>query len=538
MSDLVPLDLYVEVVKPSGRSYRWDGGYRAQDTPQNLSFSSKRGTGFDTITVSLPRDLELEYPDLDLFDDIYVRSATGQVRYHGRVTNIDRSTGPDGDTISVSGVGWMAHMQDQKVPLLYVDQDPTRWQPVTLARQAVLAAGSFDQGKIPAETSRGLSWAPPNAALAINTATELSFDAGPGVTVAKVVYKGARTGAFTNFEAATLFAADDPDLSVSVTTVGTLTLDSTVRTQPLTTAQRALMLRCRTSAATTPAVGHLQRYDVVATYGNHGLTTHAITDIGDGIYASDILRHLIASYCPRLNSDGVSDTTLPIEHFSFPDPTTPYDAALKLNGFHIWELAVWEDHTVHWGPLDLTDWDWEVRTDDYGVEVGLQGDSAADLVNCAIVHYDQLPSRTKTTLYPTDSDDLVDSSEDNPANSHGLGYKPVEITPSFPMIEDTAIEIGRTALAEARQAKRPGTITCSSGYVRDRQGNLQPASMVRAGDRIRITNVPADLIRPIGEVQYDHDSTKLTIGVDSSIERMEGFFNRVDVGLQARGLAA
>jgi hypothetical protein len=260
--------------------------------------------------------------------------------------------------------------------------------------------------------------------------------------------------------------------------------------------------------------------------------------VGDGIYASDILRHMVANHCPRLNTDGVEDTFLPIPHFSFPDLVTPYDAALKLNGFHLWELAVWEDHTLHWSALDLTDYDWEVRKDDFGVEITLQGDSAVDLVNSAIVHYDKLPGRSKETLYPTDSASLVDTSEDNPVNRHGLGYKPVEVTPAFPMDQGTALEIGRIALAEAEQAKRPGTITIASGYIRDRQGNLQPASKVRSGDRIRIVDIPADVIRPIGEASWNQDDLKLTIGVESSLERLEGFFNRVEVNQQAAGLAA
>jgi hypothetical protein len=136
----------------------------------------------------------------------------------------------------------------------------------------------------------------------------------------------------------------------------------------------------------TPAAGHQQRYSKIAVYGNHGLTTYPVTNADgttepNGVYASDVIRWLIANYCPLLNDGGVQDTTYPIGHLVFRDRTFPYDAMLTVNSFHRWGLECWEGGTVNYGPTDLSDYDWELRLDDFGFGLDDQGDTIEDVAN-------------------------------------------------------------------------------------------------------------------------------------------------------------
>lgn len=552
MSDLEPLDCYVVVVKPDGRQYRWDGGYRAADTPTNLTFGSKRNTGFDTMSVTLSRQLTDSSPDLELFDDIYVKAtSSGASRWEGRVVQINRSSGPDGSSIQVDAVGWMAHMQDQKQPMFYVNQDLSRWTGPSQGRQAAILTGGLAPAGPGVDDAVGTpalkleatgSWATAGRPL-----IEGYLDAGVGNSIASIYYAWTRgtyiSAADVNWQwdvslsTDQLLASADTTASLRATGPGTGTLTATTTTRRYA----KVLLLYAVAVAGNDGQSYQLYWTCLAAYSNNGLTKQgtATSTIGQGYYASDVLRHMVSNYCPRLKTDGIEDTFLAIPHLDWQDPTTVYDAALKLNGYHVWELNVWEDHTVYFAPLDLSgEWDWEVRTDDPGIEINLQGDSAADLVNGAIVHYDQLPGREQVTLYPRDDPALRNDDDTLAVNRHHLGYRPVEVTPSFPMTREVAISVGAIALAEAQQAKRPGTITVSGGYIRDRAGRLQPASKVRSGDRVRITDIPGDVIRPIGEAAWDQEALKLTIGVDNSIERMEAFFNRVDVNLQAQNLAA
>jgi hypothetical protein len=91
-------------------------------------------------------------------------------------------------------------------------------------------------------------------------------------------------------------------------------------------------------------------------------------------------------------------------------------------------------------------------------------------------------------------------------------------------------------LADRNRPREPGTITVR-GYIRDRAGNLQPVSKVRAGERIAITNFANDRPRLIRETDYDDDSKGLRIAVDNTFQTMEALFDRVQNALSARGLS-
>jgi hypothetical protein len=214
---------------------------------------------------------------------------------------------------------------------------------------AVLAGLSIPTGKITAASSGdGLVWEVPNEALPNSEIAELFYEVPEGLTATSLAYQGARTGAFTGFEVPVLFVATSQGFSAGPASTVTLTLDDTLRTATPTTAGRYLILRAQVNAGpVTPTAGHQQRYTKIAVYGDHGLTTHPVTNADgttepDGVYASDVIRYLIANYCPLLNAGGVQNTTYPIGHLVFRDRTFPYDAMLTVNSFHRWGLECWE----------------------------------------------------------------------------------------------------------------------------------------------------------------------------------------------------
>ena len=141
----------------------------------------------------------------------------------------------------------------------------------------------------------------------------------------------------------------------------------------------------------------------------------------------------------------------------------------ELNRYHQFELSVWADGVLHFEqPSALDDYDWEIRIDDPGTSVDLQGDSVdLGVFNGVVVTYTDFAG-TQQILYPTSYAVLADVSETNPANLWGLQRWTSEDIP-FPTTQADALQIGRTALAEATQAKAPGTLAVR-GHIRDRWG--------------------------------------------------------------------
>jgi hypothetical protein len=271
----------------------------------------------------------------------------------------------------------------------------------------------------------------------------------------------------------------------------------------------------------------------LAVYGSHGLTGYG--DNPKGFLASDVIRDVCTRFCPKLNPAGVLDTAWPIPHLVFKDQTDPYDAFLAVNAFHLWELGVWEDKTLHFGPSDRTDYDWDVRLSDFGVQVEQQGDSTETLANGVVVDYTNVVTGSKDVLTPDVYTDLADAGSSNPANTHGL-QRWFKLSLSSPTTTDAALQIGRAALAEYNAPKAPGTINMT-GHVRDRAGHWQQGWKVRAGDTIAITDHPNDSPRLVTETSWNHDSKQLTVTTDSANARIDAVLDRVGVALSAAGLS-
>jgi hypothetical protein len=286
--------------------------------------------------------------------------------------------------------------------------------------------------------------------------------------------------------------------------------------------------------AQTPASGANVTFDRLAVYGDHGLTTYPALESGspDGVFASDVIKYLIATFCPELNSKGVQDTTYPIPHLVFRDRTAPYDAFLTVNSFHRWELACWENGTVHYGPATLDDYEWELRLDDFGTSFEPQGKSTEDVANGIEVSFTDVTNGRQTTLLPDDHSELRDDSYLNPVNRAGL-YRAAELQLSEPATTDMALQLGRTALAEFNLPKSPGTAS-KQAFIRDRAGNDQPVWMVRAGDRVRITDHPDDRVHYISETNYSHDSRSVSLTIDDGVQRLDAVLARMSAATTGR----
>ena len=533
-SERPPLELHAEVVMPDGSTTIWHSGAREPgNRPQGISFRTARMDGFKDGSCSLPRRIDQSQPDLALFNTLRFIGANGDIAYEGRMAALPRETGSP-PTWNVQAAGLMSNAKDRRFRMLFVDRDMSQWTETPIERRSFLATSGFPSGKIQASaTGNGIIWDVPNEALPAFEVTELFYDAGPGVAAAHIHYRGAETGAnWASFGAATVYSTAAAALT-GLTGTG-LVLDDTVRSASLATPVRYLMMQVIAGSAVTPAPGHQRRFSMLNVIGNHGISGSTATDGLPAVTASEAITWLIENYCPDLNAGKVQYSAYGIGHLSFRDRTYPYDAMLTANSFHRWGLEAWEGGTVHYGPLDLTDYDWELRLDDFGTQLAPQGPVAEEVANGIEVQYTDARTGRQEVLLPDDWADLRDTNPLNPVNRAG-GYKTTEFSISNVCTQDDALQIGRMALSEFNAPKHKGTATVR-GYIKDRAGNLQPVWKVRAGDRVVITDSVDEEVHVVTETDYGHDDKTARLAIDDSFQRLDAYLDRYANALQARGL--
>jgi hypothetical protein len=523
MASRIPLDLYAEVTTANGTRYKWDANQAPGSRLQNLSFRTKIGEGFSDASGQLARRIDADYPDLNLVDTVTFTGADGSVAYEGRMSAMPRDLG-DTHSISVVLAGWMAHAKDRKFTEIYVDRSPSSWEDMDLATRAALAGSWTLDGFGVSIGGGGITWdvAPQ---LFSNTFSQLTYTAPTGVQVAKLGYRGARTGTFSgNFESPAVIGTFG---SVA------LTLDDTLRSATFAAAS-LISLRLMLNPGTTPATALQQRYSKLAVYGSNTVTTRVGDPAEpDGVWVSDVIKDIATRWCPQLDTSGVRENQYVVQHCAFRDRTFPYDAWLELNKYALWNLSVWENKRLDFKPYDLSDYDWEIRTDDPGTTFSPLGPSTEDLFNGIAVTYQDPLTGVVATITPDTNVVVADTSSTNPWNQHGVPHWD-EITLSTPTLAATAAVLGQAALADRNRPRTPGIITVR-GYIRDRAGNPQPCWKVRAGDTISITNFPNDSPRLIVETDYDDESKQVRLSIDKPFALLDAYLDRLQNGLEGRG---
>jgi hypothetical protein len=120
--ELPPLRLHHTIVTPSGRHFRWgEDDPNPANVPSNVRFSDTMPGGFETGDATLPRRSGQDSSDFERLSTWTIRGAGGEVAWEGRIERAPSSSG-DERSVSPSGVGWQAHLDDNKsAQQVYVD---------------------------------------------------------------------------------------------------------------------------------------------------------------------------------------------------------------------------------------------------------------------------------------------------------------------------------------------------------------------------------------------------------------------------------
>lgn len=536
-----PLRHHIDAESLSGRSYRW--GLDEPD-PENvfsgLKHSSTMPGGFEALDCVLPRKPGVDYEDLEGLSTIRVRDSGGGIVSETRLERTPRVSG-ERMALSPSAVGWQAHLDDdQSAHEIYLDRETASWRTPPRSRQVSLATAGSPQGKIPVEVGSGIVWNLPNEAVPAGELTEVHYDAGSGLKVGEFGYDGQRTGAFTNFEAPTVFRSDSEDFSSSESSG--LTLDDTVRSVVFSTARRYLMLRVRATAAQTPGAGWQQLFDQVGVYGTHGLPKRAIAGQPGGFFASDIVAHAVRTWAPELRfTEGVDGTVQPssfvIPHLAFRERTTAGNIIRQVTRFGLQDWAVWEYLTFWWHERGTRGRRWRARVAPAQLEE--TGPDIKRVWESVIVEYRDVDGSTRTVGPPgsgadTETPDLKDEDPENLANKHNIIRR--DLLRMRTGTAGSATEVGRRFLDESKLIDNSGRARLV-GHVEDNRGGIHPYSRVRAGDQISFIDAADTSYRRIVRADHIHEERTCQVDLDAPPEGLEQLLERLDVVLVPLGIS-
>lgn len=537
-----PLELDVEIETAEGAIFRLSADdLKAENIPQGISFTTQRGDGFGSASFSLSRNILKDYPDINLLDTVRFVGRQGDIAYEGRVHSFPKANEPQ-HTINVSCVGWMTYLKSKPCAVLVLDRRLSGWGgPSTQRESDMLGASRIYNGSVNAGWQAdgellgpGLAFSWQEILGTYEDFAEVWFYAG-GEDIGKLLYShDVRSGIGENWVFQGFLNSDDTATSFDAGTAHG-SGDAANQTVEATEAGRKFAsLEGRYTSTFTGAINALSVFTNPAVVGDHGLTLRG-TSPEQGYYLTDIMRYVAETYYPKIDTSEVQDNTFVLTQFTKHDsPSDGHSIFQELNNYALWELNVWEDRKLHYGPADLSKYDWVLRTDDPGVSVNWQGDSIENFANGIVVTYNDFWGITRT-LCPDDYEELRDPSEDNPASRHGEDLW-TSVTVPWPCLEGEAVQFGRAYLGEFNRPRRPGSYRVSGGYLRDGAGHWRQGWAIRNSSTLGILDHPQDFPRLIFNTSWSQDGTALDIQVDGLPSTLDSIVARTQLLQQARGI--
>ncbi len=521
------LNQSVMVTTPTGKVYRW-----GEDDPvpeksfHDLTYGSGVPGGFDQMTATLPRKRGVDYPDLELFENVQVFNAGGEVTGEYRLDSAPVTAGND-FVITPNAVGYQAALEDRKnAAVVYVDIDLSHWGQISSNMQIESSGNIYQPPQVLSDSTSGAptvqtGWAIGDALAAPWSAAE--YDAGSFCDLGSLYYYWTRNSNIDYTDAGYVWHVG---YGTSDANYSDFTFGGDQRSAGPGTGTLTLGALTRFALAefyyNPPSAGWDSLYAInwfLAVYGDHGLTKHGTPSAteAEGFYASDIIEHVVSNFTD-LNIGTIDVTSsFVIPHLEFRQPTTPAAVVTAANRFHLFDWFVGPGQKFHYRERGTYGRSWLARVGPSKLEG--TGQTTERCVTDVLVSYQDVDGTPKT-VGPVGSNaefqdaSLHNSDTQNPANVAGVeSWATLDMgqvsTPA------AAIQVGARFLEEVNQFDHSGRAELT-GHVMNDAGVLFPYSSVQAGDSI--TFVDAADTSPRRIVKATKGSNAVSIDLDAPPE--------------------
>lgn len=538
-----PLDLDVEVETTAGTFRLASDDPKASNRPSNMSFTTLRGNGFSNGSLQLNRQIFRDYPDVNLLDTWRMIGRQGEVAYEGRLHSDPRTNSPS-QTLNVELVGWMSYLTSRKISPLIIDRTLDGWTGPSSGRRASLITSGYRYEAEPEVGWHGEGAPGPGIIFTFSTFGSSYYElgeawkraGGEAIGALRFDFQSLAGGADANWS--TVGYLCDNDLAESFVSGTNLHKTTTAGNEVVSDGeavyQYALLAESYTGTF-TGTTNEVHGFFNPRIVGTHGLTAGGESP-NEGYYVSDIIKYVLNTYYPKINTEHVKENQFAVQQATWAEsPVYGSELIAQLNDLTLWEENIWENRSYHYEPADFTKTDWQIRTDEPGVEVTFQGESIENFANGVVVTYTDF-SGIRHVLYPDQHPELRDTSLNNAATEHGEDlWTDVEVR--WPATEPEALQYGRAYLAEHNRPKRPGTFTIKSGYIKDGAGHWQPGWRVRNSATLSVMDHPSESApRLITATSWDDNSKSLSITVDAPPSTFDAVVARTVLALSARNV--
>ena len=521
-----------------GRVVRFGGDeIDAENVPSDISWDTSNPGGFGSASITLPRPENLYADDGKLFSHVELYGPGGQIFYEGFVSGVPQ-VGVDSIQLNLSG--WVSSLDKYETfREIFVNRDNSVWGEMSNARRTFYATNNYTYTGGPETETSGTD---PALVLSIpqdtlNPVTEAWWKVGPGARVASVYYEmtSISTSAYTGL----IGASDDVDGTNISNTGDLLTGTDSSSTATFTaglgvsTYGQYVFIQFLAGGGTT-ATSTDQRFVLknLAVFGNHGLTKRG-TAPDQGYYASDIVAYAIQQ-APSLTytADSIETTSFVIPHLTFTEDTvlrSVIEQVTALGGnqnfAHDW--GVYENREFYWRSPGTYGRTWHVRRDQVATSSSDGPDADRRVAGIKINYTDG--AGTSLSVGPPGSNAdyettaLLDTDTDNPAYRIPGAFKSESVGITS---QQGAINIGTMILNERNRLDWRGSVSIT-GEAEDENGNLFPAALIRAGDRIVVSDSGDTTARTIASTSYDHGSLTCTASIGATPDSLEALLGQL-----------
>jgi type II secretory pathway pseudopilin PulG len=543
------LNQSVMVTTPTGKVYRWgEDDPVPEKTFHSLTYGSGMPGGFDQMTATLPRKSGVDYSDLELFSNIQIYSAGGEVTGEYRLDSAPVTAGND-FIITPNAVGWQASLEDEKnAAMVYVDIDMSHWGPPSAQYRLNSSAWVFQDAQVMPDFTTGKpsvgTLSTPNGGAAKSWSAAV-YDAGAWVDVGSVYYAWTRHPGDNNLgpevqwdvqaDSVDTFTSPDSTGDLDAAGPGTGTLTSVGVGNRFALAEYWTDTALGVGVAVDVEQGVF--WTMLAVYGHHTLTKRgsASATTAQGFWASDIIQHAVETWATQLSIGTIDATSFVIPQLEFRTPTTVAEIIKGANRFHLYDWFIGPGKRFHYRERGTYGRHWLARVGPGKLEAS--GQTAERAINKVMVSYqdpDGTPRYVSPVVVQGDVEDasLEITDPQHPAVAAGIDRWAI-LDMGGVSTSAAAIQVGARFLEEINAFDHSGRAELT-GHVMNDAGVLFPYSSVQAGDTITFVDAADTSERRI--VKATKGANSVSIDLDAPPEGTQALLERL--GVQWTNLSA